>query len=162
MELRGLMEAPRPEPPHGKYYIGAGAAYFNNWTSSNRWGHGSAWVTVVIEPDEETGEFGMDLDCDGPHPDHWLGYLLSMDTLNGVLGFIGGVDEQLKQMMEWGVAPGQRFIIELVFSAGRDYWGEYDESLNWRVMDVEPWVPNRLEWAIRQAVAFAHEGVLRW
>ena len=42
---------------------------------------------VTLRIDVYEGEKTLELDCEGPHPDHWLGYALDADNLTRTLGF---------------------------------------------------------------------------
>ena len=140
------------------FFIGDGCAYFDcsysrcGPYSDTRWL--KAWVTIALELDgsEEDG-YGLCLEwhCTPPHPDHFLQYiedgagsLAILEWMNENYSCLIGEDDTERILLEKGIAPGQRFIAEIMFNSSRDYWGEYDETLHGRVMDIEPWTPEQV------------------
>jgi len=101
---------------------------------------GECRVRVFACEEEEWGSFYLEMDCEGPPPNHWLDYCF--DT-TGSLKDIMGVDDchgSVEQMLlEHGIAPGQPFYVWLSFRSWKDYWGEYDEEVDWEVTSIVPW-----------------------
>lgn len=156
--LKGMLLLDKPEPKTftaiefddgrdrsgPKSFIDDGCVYFEPVKK----GWLRAWVTLSLYIDgcdEEGYGFYLDWHCRSPHPDHWLSYIEEMSGELAILSWDSsgyGVmceDEVEHFMMGHGIAPGQRFVTEILFDCTRDYWGEYDEYLEGRVMDVEPW-----------------------
>ncbi len=136
------IDPPEPSPFDGYpvNFTAPGCAYFAGTTK--------CWFTAVTEYDQD--ELYLTLACDPPHPErHWLSYVMDTSGLDSALGLdfyneefmYGGMTEWL---MRNGIAPEQRFIVEATFSSSRDYWGEYDEDVDWHVKDIEPWSPERV------------------
>lgn len=154
-EDEGFFHDPRKDVPHT--YIGNGCAYFDH---SYRRGTFSAfgglwwlkaWVTayIYLDGDEEDGyQLYLDLDCDPPHIDHFVSYIMDMGGSLDLISWDGryhrGEEETEAFLIEQGIAPGQRFLMELNFTTSRDYWGEYDETLDGRIMDIEPWTTSQV------------------
>lgn len=146
--------------PGSMYFIADGVAYFDDWEVFRGSGRGKAWVTFVIEPEEETGEFVVDIACEDPHPKHWLGWLISASSLNDILGLPRGASEQLDWMLKLGVVPGQRFLLGLEYSIYQDYWGECDDDLSFWLMDVEPKTTDQILDELHKARTFVMDGVV--
>lgn len=104
------------------------------WRSVNH-----AWLTFVVEFDED-----LHVELLSPYPISSAGpttfaeYCEEIDTWSSWLG-MDQEEEMENFLLRTGLAPGQKFLTELKFSSHMDYWGEYDEELDWRVLDVEPW-----------------------
>jgi len=133
MELTPI-QFDEPDRSGPKYFIGERCCYFAHNPKAM-----VAWITFRIDNDD--GVLEVELDCDYPHPDHWLAYWIDHNGLNEVIN--SGLNETqpflLWFLLDNGIAPGQPFLAEVRFWASTDYWGEYDEEIEVRVMDVEPW-----------------------
>jgi hypothetical protein len=109
--------------------------------------HEDAWygkaeccVRVATTEEDEWGSFYLDLDCSAPPPNHWLSYCF--DTTGNLAEILcvkdcyGSVERML---LEHGIAPGQPFYLWASFRSWKDYWGEYDEEVDWEVTSIVPW-----------------------
>jgi hypothetical protein len=93
-----------------------------------------------IVVDDEVGE---STETEDGHLD-WFAYETSHgEGLDGLLDLIAfDRQERLAWLAEHGIAPGQRFQVEIEKPtySGPDYWGEYDWSAgDWRIVQIEPW-----------------------
>ncbi|MDB4278024.1 hypothetical protein N9917_00180 [Deltaproteobacteria bacterium] len=111
------------------------------------WNGSEAWFWVMPEIDGET--FYFYLDAVGP-VSPWMQYIEDTEGLSFAL-FPDSHDgaELAKELMALGVAPEQPFFVHMTFSAGRDYWGEYWDEIDWELRDVEKLPPNEVaqRWA---------------
>lgn len=128
-----------PEEDYGPiHFIGEGAAYFK--------GTSLCWVTLVAEYEDE-GWLSLELSCDGPHPQHWLGFEMDAIGLNELLGFEGTDEAKEEFLLQQGIAPGQRFRIEATYHSYQtwtDYGYEYDADTDWSVINIEPWTVDQI------------------
>lgn len=110
--------------------------------------YGAGWcrIKVVCDEEWEWGCLKIDFadDCDPVPEDHWLEW--ERDAL-GDLSCILSLDareDTIQFMMEHGIAPDQPFWIEASYSTSRDYWGEWDCDIDWKVVGYETWPRERV------------------
>jgi hypothetical protein len=143
-------------------FIGKGAAYFADTSL--------CWFTVSIEYRVEDDELYFSLDCDGPHPGHWLSCELDNTSLAEMLVGHNTAYEDHKETIDWmmreGIAPGQMFMIEAWYNCYQDHWGDWDCEVDYRIMDREPMTAKQSveAWLTyfqeRRASHWAHMGTL--
>lgn len=106
--------------------VGCGAVYFPNTTFS--------WVTLVVNWDGEALE--LELACDAPPCQHWFEFEMEQVGLRDILGAPPGFHplDMISWMMSLGIAPGIPFMVEMEYRTYRDYWGEYDCAVDWKLM----------------------------
>jgi len=130
------------------YFVAKGCCYFPHYRRSQfklldlDGGFNLAWVTLIFE-DPDDGCYSLELACEPPYYSggdklHWLAYVMEQYSLAEYLA-LDDAESQVRFMLQEGIAPGQRFLVEMSFWSSRDYWGEWDEGLDMRVMDREPW-----------------------
>lgn len=117
-----------------------------------RWSDG--WFWVVAEVDGET--FCLSLDTINPLP-AWMQYIHNTEGLTCAMfpeHFCDGADLATALLAE-GITPEVPFFVYMHFWSSRDYWGEYDEGIEWKVLDrgraspaesAEQWADWLAEW----------------
>jgi hypothetical protein len=135
-----LEEQPLKEPEESAVKLPV--LYEHSWYS-----YDACKVRVVSNEDWEWGVLGLDLDCEGPPVNHWLSYMFeAVGNLNEVLDL--GHSHTEKFLIDCGIAPKQPFYLWMSFSTWRDYWGEYEEEVDWGLAGIVPWSIERAatEW----------------
>jgi len=132
--LQPMYERPKAKFPcfaEGALYEGAGCRVL--MTTTEEW---------------EWGSLKLELDCEGPPDNHWLSFELdALCDIGEIMGVSTGSETDMF-LLEHGIAPFQRFYVHLTVLYTKDYWGEYDSSFDWEVLNVEPWCLDRIctEW----------------
>ncbi len=171
MSLKGMIEpvtfTKSPQNPDyvaalagPKDFIGDGCVYFAHQkpeglaeylrvdgTGMGPWSR--AWMTfsLQLDGDDEDGYYyELEFECTPHHPESWVEWV-TQDGTRELLRWAGlsrGEDDAERFMMENGIAPGQKFMAEILFTTSRDYWGEYDEHIDGHIMDIEPWTTEQI------------------
>jgi len=98
------------------------------------WRRSDGWFWVVALVDGET--FWLTLESTGPLPG-WMQYIEDTEGLTATMypdHCLDGADLATALMAE-GITPGEPFFVHMLFWSSRDYWGEYDEGVEWEVLD---------------------------
>jgi hypothetical protein len=102
------------------------------WNRSEGW----FWVTAEIDDDR----FLVSIDAEGPTAP-WMAWLQDNEGLTWEMFKTHEGAEMAAMLMGMGVAPGQPFFIHMSFSSHTNYFGEYDEDVEWELLDVEKLSP---------------------
>ncbi len=99
------------------------------------YGVNDCYIRCFACEEEEWGSFYLEIDCDGPPPNHWLAYMLDCVNLVEMLY----MDPVERFIIENGIAPGQPFYLYLTYNCSQDYFGEIDEEVDYEVTSIVPW-----------------------
>ena len=103
-------------------------------------------VRLYADDTDEWGRLDLEEDFQGVPWDTWLSFVRDCESLEEALGVpgdpCGGSLPYLSQvalmLMEHGIAPRQRFWVEMTYAAGCDSGGEAWYEIDWHVVHVEP------------------------
>lgn len=124
-----LLEFHSPIPmPELQGDFGRGCVYFHN---------GLVWATLEVGWDGES--LILDMACDPLASQHWLQFEMDQVGLHDALGAPPGGDplDMIVWMMDQGIAPEIPFMVEMSYDSWRDYWGEWDSVVRWRLLNRE-------------------------
>jgi len=129
MDLQILKFEKPPEVPQNFHFVGDGCVYGPDITR----------ITCTTDYNRDQ-DLSVEMACDFPHRDHWLSYVIQESGFEAILEVWPWCSNQgfniAAWLMEQGLAPRQRFQLDLQFGSSRDYWGEYDEWID--ILDIQP------------------------
>ena len=98
----------------------------------------SGWAWFVAEVDGVV-DWEVSIDSCGPFPE-WMDWERDSSTWQDIL--FGNSMNMAQELMKLGIAPGQPFKIEFLYSCGVDYsqsyFGEGWSEFDWQLLEVEP------------------------
>lgn len=129
----------------------------------------SIWLQFVLQDTD----YGVEMLSPMPEPvggekTTWLEYWSDGSGIESLLGeghassfngnwvFRSGL---FQLATEYGIAPEQPFCVRLWYDSWQDYWGEYDERVDWEITHITPLDPLVATERIAKYIAYAKECV---
>jgi len=114
------------------------------WGENAWYGRSTCRIRVTTNEDWEWGALGVDFDCGGPPPNHWLAWELdALCRLQEVMRLHHSDVERF--LLEEGIAPYQPFWIYMTyrFYPGDGWEADPDSEVEFEVIGMESWSRDR-------------------